>query len=189
MKKKIITILQETILIKEKIISSHIDEIIKIYSLIMRCLKRGGKVILFGNGGSAADSQHIAAELIGRFKKDRPAIPAIALTTDTSILTSISNDYGYESVFVKQIEGIADKKDIVIGISTSGNSKNVIEGIKKAKKMGLGTVALTGSDGGKLSKIVDSALIVPSKDTARIQETHITIGHIICELLEEELFK
>ena len=189
MREKIINILKESINIKEKIILEYIEDILKISNLLLRCLKKGGKIILFGNGGSAADSQHIAAELIGRFKKDRPAISAIALTTNSSILTAISNDYGFEFVFAKQIEGLASKNDVVIGISTSGNPENVINGIKKAKEIGLKTIALTGSGGGKLSKIVDMALIVPSKNTARIQEAHITIGHVICEFLEEELFK
>jgi len=142
-------------------------------------------VILFGNGGSASDSQHIAAELVGRFKKDRTSLAAIALTTNTSILTSLANDYGYEIVFAKQVEALGQKDDIVIGISTSGKAKNVALAIKQAKKMGLKTVALTGGDGGELAKLADISLVVPSLITARIQEAHITIGHIACELVEE----
>jgi D-sedoheptulose 7-phosphate isomerase len=142
---------------------------------------------LFGNGGSASDSQHIAAELVGRFKKDRNGLPAIALTTNTSILTAIANDYGYEIVFSKQVEALGGKNDIAIGISTSGKAKNVANGIRQAKKMGMKTVALTGADEGELVKLADVSLIVPSSVTARIQESHITIGHIICELAEEAL--
>jgi D-sedoheptulose 7-phosphate isomerase len=152
-------------------------------------LKKNGKVILFGNGGSASDAQHIAAELVGRFKKDRTALAALSLTTNTSVLTSLANDYGYEVVFSKQVEALGQKNDVIIGISTSGKAKNVANGIKQAKKMGLKTVALTGGDGGELTKLADVSLIVPSSITARIQEAHITIGHIICELVEETLCK
>ncbi len=144
--------------------------------------------MIFGNGGSASDSQHIAAEFVGRFKKNRDAIAAVALTTNTSILTALANDYGYETIFTKQVEALGRKNDVVIGISTSGKAKNVASGIKQAKKMGLATVALTGADGGELANLADIALIVPSSVTARIQEAHITIGHIICELVEQELY-
>ena len=140
-----------------------------------------------GNGGSASDSQHIAAELIGRFKKDRVALAAIALTTNTSVLTSVANDYGYAEIFAKQIEALGKKNDVVVAISTSGKAKNVISGIKQAKKMGLKTVALTGGDGGEIAKLTDISLVVPSLVTARIQEAHITIGHIVCELVEQAL--
>ncbi|MCX5706188.1 MAG: SIS domain-containing protein, partial [Candidatus Omnitrophica bacterium] len=139
----------------------------------------------FGNGGSASDAQHIAAELVGRFRKERKGLAAISLTTNTSILTSLANDYGYDIVFARQIEALAEKFDLAIGISTSGKAKNVALGIKQAKKMGLKTIGLTGGDGGELAKLVDISLIVPSSVTARIQEAHITIGHIICELIEE----
>ena len=185
MRDRIKDILLESIQVKEEILRKDIARIIKIAETIVSCLKKGGKVILFGNGGSAADSQHIAAELIGRFKKDRTALAAIALTTNTSVLTSLANDYSYEIIFAKQIEALAQKNDVVIGISTSGKAKNVAAGIKQAKKMGLKTIAFTGSDGGELVKIADIALVVASSVTARIQETHITIGHIICELVEE----
>jgi D-sedoheptulose 7-phosphate isomerase len=146
-------------------------------------------VILFGNGGSAADAQHIAAEFVGRFKLERQGLPAISLTTNTSIITSIANDYGYEEIFSRQLEGLASDNDIVIGISTSGNARNVIAGLLEAKKMGVKTVALTGSGGGELAKVADISLVVPSDNTPRIQEAHIVIGHIICELAEETLFK
>ncbi|MCM8799557.1 MAG: D-sedoheptulose 7-phosphate isomerase [Candidatus Omnitrophica bacterium] len=185
MKDKIKKILLESIQVKEKLIQNYTEKILEITEAIIDSLKKGGKVILFGNGGSAADSQHIAAELIGRFKKDRQALPAIALTTDTSILTSLANDYGYETIFEKQIEGLAKKEDIVIAISTSGKAKNVIRAIDKAKKMGIKTISFTGKGGGELTKITDISLVVPSNSTARIQEAHITVGHIICEIIED----
>lgn len=187
MRDRIKEILLESIQVKEELLRSSIVQILDIAELAIESLKKNGKVILFGNGGSAADSQHIAAELVGRFKKDRGAIAAISLTTNTSILTSLANDYGYEIVFAKQIEALGQKNDIAIGISTSGKAKNVAAGIKQAKKMGIKTVALTGGDGGDLAKLADVSLLVPSAITARIQEAHITIGHIICELIEQAL--
>lgn len=185
MRDKIKDILLESIRIKEELLRLNIGQIIEITEIVIDSLKKGGKVILFGNGGSASDSQHIAAELVGRFKKDRRALPAIALTTNTSVLTSLANDYGYEVVFAKQIEALGERNDVAVGISTSGKAKNVIYGIKQAKKMGIKTVALTGGDGGELAKSADISLAVPSSVTARIQEAHITIGHVICELVEE----
>ena len=155
--------------------------------LILSAIKNGKKVLIFGNGGSAADSQHIAAELMGRFQKEREAIAAIALTTDSSALTSLGNDYEFEVIFSRQIEGLGNKGDIALGISTSGKSKNIINAFKKAKELGLVTVALTGKGGGDLTGICDIALVVPSSNTARIQEAHITIAHIICELVEEAI--
>jgi D-sedoheptulose 7-phosphate isomerase len=187
MRDKIKELLLESIQVKEDLLRSSIDNIIEIANLLIDCIKKGGKVMLFGNGGSASDSQHIAAELVGRFRKDRNALPAIALTTNTSIITSLANDYGYEVVFAKQVEALASKNDIVIGISTSGKARNVAAGIKQAKKMGIKTVALTGGDGGELVKLADVSLKVPSIVTARIQEAHITIGHIICEMVEQAL--
>ena len=187
MREKIKDILLESIQVKEEILRTGIGKIVEIAELIIECLKKNGKIILFGNGGSASDSQHIAAELVGRFKKDRTSLAAIALTTNTAILTSLANDYGYEIVFAKQVEALGQKNDTIIGISTSGKAKNVAAGIKQAKKMGLKTVALSGGDGGELAKLADVSLLVPSLVTARIQEAHITIGHIICELVEEAL--
>jgi len=189
MKEQIAKIIKESISVKEKILKSQTDTIAKIAEVALECLKNGNKIILFGNGGSAADSQHLAAELVGRFKIDRKSLPAIALTTNTSTLTAIGNDYGYEEVFSKQIEGLAQKGDLAVGISTSGKAKNVIAAINKAKELGIKTVGLTGCDGAGLAKRADISLIVPSDVTARIQESHITIGHIICELGEEHLFK
>ena len=147
----------------------------------------GGKLLIMGNGGSAGDAQHIAAELVGRFKKERKAIPALALTVDTSSLTALGNDYGFETIFERQIEAIANKDDAVIGISTSGNSENVVRAIKKANSIGAYTIGLLGNNGGRLKEIVNLPIVIPSKDTARIQEVHITIGHIICEIIEEDL--
>jgi D-sedoheptulose 7-phosphate isomerase len=187
MKNEISNIIKDSIAVKESILKNNIEDIVKIAESAIDCLKNGNKIIIFGNGGSAADSQHIAAELVGRFQKERRGLAAIALTTNTSILTAIGNDYSFDEVFSRQIEAIAKKGDLVIGISTSGNAKNVIAGITKAKEMGLKTVGLTGSDGGALAKTADTSLIVSSKVTARIQEAHITIGHIICELVEKQL--
>ncbi len=148
------------------------------------CIKRGGKILLMGNGGSAADSQHIAAEIVGRYKKERRGLPAIALTTDTSILTSVGNDYGYDYIFARQIEALCRPEDVVIGITTSGNSANVIHAIVEANSIGAVTIGLTGGTGGKLSELCKFNLIMPSNNTPRVQEAHIFIGHSLCDLLE-----
>jgi len=187
MRERIKDILLESIQVKEEILRNQVDAILEIAELMIDCLKKDGKVIVFGNGGSASDSQHIAAELVGRFKKDRSALAGIALTTNTSILTSLANDYGYDVVFSRQIEALGKKNDIALGISTSGKAKNVTLAIKQAKKMGIKTVVLSGGDGGDIVKLADVSLVVPSKVTARIQEAHITIAHIICEMIEQEL--
>lgn len=187
MKKAIEEIFRESIRVKEETLKSNLDTIAAVVREIREVFERGGKIMFFGNGGSAADSQHIAAEFIGRFKKERKALAAIALTTDTSILTALGNDYGFDIVFARQIEGLGRRGDLAFGISTSGNSKNVIEGIKQAKSMGLKTVSLTGHNGGTLAKLTDLSLIVPSSNTARIQESHICIAHTICELVEDQL--
>ena len=150
--------------------------------------KTDKKTILAGNGGSAADAQHIAAELVGRYGFDRPSIPSLALTTDTSNLTAIGNDYGYDKVFSRQLEGMGQSGDIFIGISTSGNSQNLINAFEVAKKKGILSIALVGKDGGKMAKMADIALVVPSDSTPRIQESHILIGHILCEIIENEIF-
>ena len=150
--------------------------------------KNNKKTILAGNGGSAADAQHIAAELVGRYGFDRPSIPSLALTTDTSNLTAIGNDYGYDQVFSRQLDGMGVSGDLFIGISTSGNSKNVLNAFEVAKKKGITTVALVGRDGGEMAKVADFAIVVPSNATPRIQESHILIGHIICDIIEKELF-
>jgi len=150
------------------------------------CLKNGGKILIMGNGGSAADSQHIAAEIVGRYKRDRRGLPAIALTTDTSIITSVGNDFGFDFIFSRQVEALCNPADVVIGISTSGNSANVIKAIETAKQIGATTVALSGGTGGKLAAMCDFSLIMPSSDTPRIQEAHIFVGHSLCGLLEAD---
>lgn len=150
------------------------------------CLHGGGKILLMGNGGSAADSQHIAAEIVGRYKRERRGMPAIALTTDTSILTSVGNDYGFNYVFSRQVEALATDKDVVIGISTSGNSANVVAGIEAARQIGAYTIGMTGSNGGKLAALCDLNFAMPSGDTPRIQEAHILLGHILCDLVDAE---
>ena len=166
---------------------SLIPEIIECVNIITKSLKKGKKIILFGNGGSAADSQHIAAEFIGRFNLERKSLPAIALTTDSSILTSLSNDYSFETVFERQCESLVSKGDIIFGISTSGNSKNVLNGLKISKKLGGITIGLLGNKGGKIKKIVDYPLIVNSKSTPRIQEVHRVVSHLICDLVEKNI--
>ncbi len=187
MKKNIERIFRESIRVKEETLKTNSEKIVEVIESIRELFNRNGKILLFGNGGSAADSQHIAAEFIGRFKKERRSLPAIALTTDTSILTALGNDYGFDVIFARQIEGLGNRGDVAFGISTSGNSKNVIAGIKQAKKMGLKTISLTGCGGGKLAPLTDISLIVPSTETARIQESHLCIAHAICELVEEKI--
>lgn len=162
-----------------------LDTIQQIAEVCKKSLDEGRKIILCGNGGSAADSQHIAAELVGRFVKERVSLPAIALTTDTSILTAVGNDYGYNQIFSRQVEGLGRSGDVLIGISTSGNSKNVISAFEKAKNKGIYTVAFTGIQSSKAEEIANITLRVPSNITARIQEAHILVGHIICNYIDE----
>ncbi len=175
---------------KEKILAD--EKLLKIIEDVAKeCVavyKNSKKTLLAGNGGSAADAQHIAAELVGRYGFDRPSLPSLALTTDTSNLTAIGNDYGYDKVFSRQLEGMGQDGDLFIGISTSGNSLNVINAFKSAKEKNITTVALVGRDGGEMAKMADYAIIVPSDDTPRIQESHILIGHIICDVIEKEIF-
>ncbi len=154
--------------------------------LCIDSLNNGGKILIFGNGGSAADAQHIAAEMVGRYKVERKGLPAIALTTDTSALTSIGNDYGYSHVFDRQVEALANKGDVVIGISTGGSSGNVISALKLAKDIECKTIGFSGRDGGEMNALCDINLVVPAEDTPRIQEMHIVIGHTICHLIDEE---
>ena len=167
--------------------SSLSGEIQKVINEIIRCLKNGNKVIIFGNGGSAADAQHIAAEFIGRFELERKSLAAIALTTDTSVITSLSNDYDYDVVFSRQCESLVSKGDVVIGISTSGNSKNVYEGIKTSKNKGASIIALLGNKGGKIKELSDISIIVDSSITSQIQEAHRVIYHTICKIVERQL--
>ena len=190
MEKIVKEILNESIRVKKKIVDdpSLLSQINQISSIIIEAYRRKKKVILFGNGGSAADAQHIAGELVNRLHLEREALPAIALTTDSSVLTSIANDYDYSRIFARQVEALAKEGDVVIGISTSGSSSNVIEAVKTAKEKGAKTVGFTGNKGGKLAELVDFVISVPSDETPRVQESHITILHIICCLVERELF-
>ncbi len=187
---KIISLFNESIDVKKKSRDFIISDINSSAELIINAFKNGKKVLVCGNGGSAADAQHFVAELIMRFEKNRAPLPAIALTTDSSVLTACSNDFGYECVFEKQVQALGQEGDVFIGISTSGNSPNVINAVKVAKQKNIKTVLFLGKDGGKLKNMAcDSNIIVPSNITARIQEVHITIIHILCNLIESELFK
>ncbi|WP_281950386.1 D-sedoheptulose 7-phosphate isomerase [Nitrosophilus kaiyonis] len=177
--------LQEHLKTFEKVVEELKFHIYTASIICVEALKNQKKILLFGNGGSAADAQHIAAELVGRFQKERRALPAIALTTDTSALTAIGNDYGYEQVFARQVEALANEGDVAIGISTSGNSENVLRGLEVAKNRGCKTIGLSGKDGGKMANLCDANIIVPSATTARIQEMHIMIGHILCNVIDE----
>ena len=165
---------------------SQIPTINEIGRLLIACIQDGGCVFWLGNGGSAADSQHLAAEMVGRFEQERPGIRSLALTTDTSALTSIGNDYGFDRIFARQIEALGRPGDLVIGISTSGNSPNVLAAVQAAHDLGMGTVGLSGRDGGKLKALADLCLVAPSDNTARIQEAHILVGHILCDLVERQ---
>jgi len=177
--------LESSKLIKD---SSYLSsDIIECVNIIIKSLKKGKKIVLFGNGGSAADAQHISAEFVGRFNLERKSIASIALTTDTSIITSIGNDYSFNMIFSRQCESIVSKDDVVIGISTSGNSLNVINGLKTSKKNGAKTIGLLGNNGGKIKSIVDNHIIIKSKSTARIQEVHRIVSHLICDLVEKKM--
>ncbi|MBP9853485.1 MAG: D-sedoheptulose 7-phosphate isomerase [Candidatus Omnitrophica bacterium] len=179
-------IFEESVSVKQAALKANVDEIAKAVDIIVQSLSAQGKILIFGNGGSAADSQHFAAEFIGRFKKERRALAAIALTTDSSILTCLSNDYSFDTIFSRQIEGLGRKGDVAFGLSTSGNSKNVILAIQKAKELGLKTIVLSGCGGGQLKDKADVNIVVPSTSTARIQESHMCIYHAICELVENQ---
>ncbi|MFX0037003.1 MAG: SIS domain-containing protein [Candidatus Hermodarchaeota archaeon] len=187
MENEIISILDENIKVKEAL-KGLTPTIMKIAECIINAYKNKRKVVLFGNGGSAADAQHIAAEFVGKFYKDRDSLPSLAFHTNTSVLTATANDYGYDLVFERQVSSFVEKGDVAIGISTSGNSTNVIKGLKKAKEKGAITVGFTGQKKNIIEEISDICLKVPSSDTPRIQEGHITVGHIICYLVEKELF-
>jgi D-sedoheptulose 7-phosphate isomerase len=188
MKEAVIKIFEEGARVKNAFAKENADRIVEVVHLIARTFREGHKVILFGNGGSATDASHIAAEFVNRFLIDRPPLPAIALNTDVAVLTSISNDFGYDQIFSKQLSALGHEGDVVIGISTSGNSLNVIKALDVAKKNGMKTVVLTGGAGGKMVNVADYTFVVPSRHTPHIQETHITLGHILCQLVDEELF-
>jgi D-sedoheptulose 7-phosphate isomerase len=178
----------ESVRVKSEFFQSNVGLIGETAEKIARALEDGRKVLLFGNGGSAADAQHIAAEFVGRFIPDRKPLPALSLSTDTSALTAIANDYDYSAVFARQVQALGNAGDIAIGISTSGNSANVLEALDVARARGMLTIGFTGQDGGKLNGRTDVLFRVPSRMTPRIQETHITLGHVLCELVDRELF-
>ncbi len=181
--------IEASIDVKRRTIETQAPMIVAIAERVVETFRRGGKLLLCGNGGSAADAQHIAAEFVSRFRRERRGLPAIALTTDTSILTAISNDYGYERVFARQVEALGRPGDMVIGISTSGISASVIAAMRAARNGSMATVGFTGASGGTLVDHVDLCLCVPSHNTARIQEVHITVAHVVCEIVERTLFE
>ena len=187
MKELITKDIREAIAVKEAIIRDQLSLIEKAATALMDCVRAGKKILFFGNGGSASDSQHLAAEFVGRYEKERRALPAIALTTDTSILTAVGNDYGFDHIFERQVAALAQEGDVAVAFSTSGNSKNVILAIQKARQLGVYTIGLTGRGGGAMKSAVDLAIVVPSQKTSRIQECHIMIGHILCERVDEFL--
>jgi D-sedoheptulose 7-phosphate isomerase len=185
----IIKIFRESNQTKENFVNENLTRVVAVIEAVTAALKDGNKILFFGNGGSAADAQHLAAEFVNRFVIERPPLPAIALTTDTSVITSIANDYDFADIFSKQIRAIGQKGDIAWGMSTSGTSENVVKGLEMAKKIGMVTVGLTGRDGGDMARIADHALNVSSTSTPRIQEVHITVGHVICEMVDFKLFQ
>ncbi len=183
----VLTAFAESARVKQQFAREHADRIIQVATAIANAFRNGNKVLLFGNGGSSTDAAHIAAEFVGRYKRERMPLPAIALATDIAAITCIANDYGYEELFARQVRAHGRAGDIAIGISTSGNSPNVLKGITAAREGGLTTVAWTGVSGGTLAGLVDYPFVVPSTVTSRIQETHITLGHVLCELVEDHL--
>ncbi|MDH4027521.1 MAG: D-sedoheptulose 7-phosphate isomerase [Nitrospirota bacterium] len=189
MKEKIQKIFNESMEVKKQFVDENIDAIVEVSKLLADTFSKGNKLLLFGNGGSASDASHIAAEFVNRFKKERPALPAIALNTDMAVLTSIANDYDYVNTFARQLKALAQDGDVVIAISTSGNSPNVLKAVEAAKKMKVRTVAFTGLKGHKLASRCDHVFAVPSNNTPRVQETHIVLGHVLCQMVEEILFE
>lgn len=189
MREKILKAFEESISVKEKFAKDNIDAILEVSKVIADTFNDGKKLILFGNGGSAADASHIAAEFVNRFKKERPSLPAIALNTDMAVITAIANDYDYSDVFAKQLKSLGAEGDIVLAISTSGSAANVLKAMEVAKKKRLKTIAFTGAKGEKFASKATYAFIVPSDNTPRIQETHITLGHVLCQMVEEILFE
>ncbi len=185
----IIKIFRDSSRLKESFVNDNLSAIVRIVEVMTGVLKAGNKIMIFGNGGSAADAQHLAGEFINRFLIERPPLPAIALSTDTSVITSIGNDYDFTEIFSKQIRALGQKGDLAWGISTSGRSRNVYKGLEQAKKMGLITFALTGKDGGDIAGIADYCLNVASDSTPRIQEVHITLGHVLCQMIDLKLFQ
>jgi D-sedoheptulose 7-phosphate isomerase len=190
MKNYILNQIADSAATKQSILENEslINLLVEVAKVCVDVYKNGKKILIAGNGGSAADAQHFAAELVGRYGFDRPSLPSLALTTDTSALTAIGNDYGYEYIFSRQLEGLGVEGDLFIGISTSGNSQNVINAFSSAKERGITTVALVGRDGGKMAHMADYAIIIPSDKTPRIQESHLLVEHLICDIIEKEIF-
>jgi D-sedoheptulose 7-phosphate isomerase len=189
MKDKILKEFKESIAVKEKFIQAHLETIIEAAKAIAATFNEGNKLILFGNGGSSTDASHIAAEFVNRFKRERPGLPAISLTTDMAVITAIANDYDYSEIFARQLKSLAVEGDIVIGITTGGTSGNVLKAFEVARKKKLKTIVFTGSKGEKIASKATYSFIVPSDNTPRIQETHITLGHVLCLMVEEILFE
>lgn len=190
MQSKIETIIKESVAVKNKVLQDKkiVKTVEDVVALMVKALKKGNRIYFCGNGGSAADAQHLAAEFSGRFYTDRDALPAEALHVNTSYLTAVANDYSYDVVYARLIKGIANKGDVLVGLSTSGNSKNILNAFETAKQKGVITIGFTGETGGKMKDLSDYLINVPSKDTPRIQESHILLGHIICQLVEEQYF-
>jgi D-sedoheptulose 7-phosphate isomerase len=189
MKEKILKEFEESISVKKRFVNDNADTIIEVANLIADTFNRGGKLLLFGNGGSATDASHIAAEFVNRFKMERPAFPAISLNTDIAVLTSIANDYSYDSVFERQLKALGQAGDVVIALSTSGSSPNVIKAVEAAKRKKIKTIAFTGGKGDRLASLSDYVFAIPSNNTPRIQETHITLAHVLCQMVEEIVFE
>jgi D-sedoheptulose 7-phosphate isomerase len=187
MKQLVLNAFADSASVKQQFAREHAERIVQVATLIATAFREGRKVLLFGNGGSATDAAHIAAEFVGRYHRERAPLPAIALATDVAAITCIANDYGYDELFARQIRAHGQKGDVAIAISTSGNSANVLKGVEAAREVGLTTIAWTGSSGGNLAGMVDYPFVVPSRVTARIQESHITLGHVLCELIEDQL--
>jgi D-sedoheptulose 7-phosphate isomerase len=178
----------ESVHLKNRLVAEQAEAVLAAARMLAEVLQTGGKVLLFGNGGSAADAQHLAAELVNRFEIERPPLAALALTTDTSVLTAVANDYDFREVFAKQVRALGRPGDAAVGLSTSGKSANVVAGLKIARELGLRTLALSGGDGGPVAAAAEMALVVPSRHTPRIQEVHITVGHVLCDLVDFLLF-
>ncbi|MGH7255072.1 MAG: D-sedoheptulose-7-phosphate isomerase [Nitrospirales bacterium] len=188
MKDRAIKAFEDSAAVKRRFVQEHADRIVQVARLMAGAFREGRKVLLFGNGGSSTDASHLAAEFVGRYHRDRKPLPALALGTDMAALTCIANDYEYTEIFARQVRAHGQKGDIAIAISTSGNSANVLKAVEAAREIGLVTVGWTGGTGGKLAPMVDYPFVVPSTVTARIQESHITLGHVLCELIEDSLF-
>jgi D-sedoheptulose 7-phosphate isomerase len=189
MEEKIVKAFEESITVKGKFFKENVTAIIEASKMIAAAFTEGKKLLLFGNGGSATDASHMAAEFVNRFKRERPGLPAIALTTDMAVITSIANDYDYSEIFARQIKSLSEEGDVVLAISTSGSSGNVLKAMDAAKRRKLKTIVFTGAKGEKFASRADCAFVVPSENTPRVQETHITLGHVLCQMVEEILFE